>query len=416
MSLREARVRAWIPHQGPGGRNRHRRRVNSRLLLGVVASMFFVDMLIYGIVVPVLPTLAAPAGLKSFEVGTVFACYGLAYFIATPIAGRLVDRRGTRGVFLTGAVVLTLATFLFGLAGDLAALVMCRMLQGAGAAAIWVAGYATLVETFAREQRGRAVATASIGTALGLLIGPVVGGLLLEMHGPRAPFVLGALLAGAAGGLLILVLPSTAHRLPPTDCRIRFGLRGLPLAAVPWLVASLAAGLALGGVEATLPIDLSSRLRLPGTTIGLLFALTTAGFVASSQGAGRVSDCRRRARTLAAGWGGVCVGLVLLGQSAQLMGQALALLLLGAGLGAMVATILPALADAFEARGFQQPGMSAAAYNLSFSAGAMAGAPLAGALVQELSFRAATLIVALGTLACGVFAAIARVSLVPRAV
>ncbi|KAA1249473.1 MFS transporter [Mycobacterium simiae] len=383
-----------------------------RILLGVVGFIFFVDMLVYGIVVPVLPSLAKPAGLQFMGVGAVFACYGLAYFVFTPVAGRLVDWRGSRMVLLSGAVVLALATLVFGYASSPVELATSRVLQGAGAAATWVAGYAALVEVFPREQRGRAVGTASIGTALGVLVGPTAGGLLLEAGGPRAPFVLAAGLAAAAVLVLTVALPRSARP-------VRSGLADsagsgshmLPGLAVPWLMAGLAAGLALGAVEATLPIDLAARLDVSGITVGLLFALTTAAFIATSQGAGRLSDGGRRGPVLAAGWVTISLAMAVIGLPSAVALQAVTLTFLGAGLGAMIATIMPALADVMDVSDAQRPGTAAAAYNLSFSAGSMAGAPLAGWLADLQSFQAATLLIALVTAACGALAALARAAL-----
>lgn len=388
-----------------------------RVLLGVVGFVFFVDTLVYGIVVPVLPSLAKPAGLEFLGVGAVFACYGGAYFVLTPVAGWLVDWRGSRSVFLVGAVALTLATLAFGYASSPVGLATSRVLQGAGAAATWVAGYATLIEVFPREQRGRAVSTASIGTALGVLAGPAAGGLLLEASGPRAPFLLAAGLAAAAVPALAVALPRSIRQQRSTadGAGAGRGHRVLPGLAMPWLLAGLAAGIALGAVEATLPIDLRARLHVSGVTIGLLFALTTAAFIAASQGAGRVSAGGRRAPVLTSGWVTLGVALAVMSLPSAVAVQAVALTLLGAGIGAMIATIMPALADVMDAVGAQRPGTAAAAYNLSFSAGSMAGAPLAGWLADLQSFRAATMFIAVLTLACGVLAALAHAAFTRRA-
>lgn len=375
----------------------------ARVLLGIVGFAFFVDMLVYGMVVPALPSLAKPAGLEFFEVAAVFACYGLAYFALTPIVGWLVDRRGSRAVFLSGAVTLALATLFFGYATTPMGLVFSRTLQGAGAAANWVAGYAVLVQAFTREQRGRAVATASIGTALGVLLGPTLGGCLLEISGPHAPFWVAASLAAAAVPALAVALPrSTPQPRPRTGARVLQGR------AVPWLLASLAAGLALGGVEATLPVDLAGRLHVSALTIGLLFALTAVAFIAASQIAGRVSDNRQRRKLLATGW--VILGLALagIGQQSAVLLHAVTLACLGTGMGMMIATIMPALIDVLEAGDAQHPGTAAAAYNLSYSAGCLAGAPLTGWVADLHSFRAATTFTALVTLGCGVLAALAQ--------
>jgi DHA1 family solute carrier family 18 vesicular amine transporter 1/2 len=388
-----------------------------RVLLGVVSFMFFVDMLLYGMVVPVLPGLAKPAGLEFLGLGALFACYGVAYLVLIPVFGWLVDRRGSRTVFLGGAVLLTVATLVFGYASNPMWLLTSRVLQGAGAAATWLAGYSTLVELFPSEQRGRAVATANIGTALGLLAGPTAGGLLFEFRGPHAPFLFAAGLAAAALLAVALAPPRLTRQLLSTadSDGAPTGLRALQGRAVPWLIAGLAAGLALGAVEATLPLEIGTRLHASSFTIGLLFALTTAAFITTSQAAGRVSDGRRRGPILAAGWAVLGVALAVMGLPTAVELQAVALTLLGAGLGIMIATIMPALADVMESAGARRPGTAAAAYNMSFSVGSMSGAPLAGWICDLVSFRAATVLVSLVTLGCGGLAALAHAAFAGRA-
>ncbi|AGC60762.1 putative transporter [Mycobacterium liflandii 128FXT] len=387
-----------------------------RVVLAAVGFTFFIDMLVYGIVVPVLPRLAKPAGLEFLGVGVVFACYGLAYFVLTPVAGWLIDRRGSRSVFLSGAIILMLATLAFGYASSPVGLVTCRVLQGGAAAATWVAGYATLVEIFPREQRGRAVGLASIGTALGALLGPALGGLAYEASGPHAPFLGAAGLSALAVAALAASLPQAAGG-QASGPGMWSGERAFPGLAVPWLVAGLAVGLALGAVEATLPIDLVARFDASGVTVGLLFALTTVAFIVTSQYAGRLSDAGRRAPVLAAGWVTLGVALAVMGVPSAVGTQAAALVLLGAGLGAMIATIMPALADAMEsAGGAQRPGTAAAAYNLAFSAGTVAGGPLAGWMADLRSFQDAAMLIAVVTLTCGVLAALVHAAVVRRAV
>ncbi|GAB7146164.1 MFS transporter [Mycobacterium riyadhense] len=387
---------------------------NARLLVGVVGFVFFVDMLALGIVVPVLPSLARSAGLDFLGVGLLFACYGLAYFILTPVVGWLVDSRGSRPVFLAGAILLTLSTVFFCYASSPAGLVTSRMLQGAGAAVTWVSGQATLIEMFPESQRGRVVGTANIGTALGVLLGPAAGGLLLETLGRRAPFLLGAVLAGAAVVVLAAVLPRSTPDRRSTANRGPFPVREASGRAAPWLLAGLAAGLALGAVEATLPIDGVARLHVSGVTTGLMFALTTAAFIVASQVAGRMSDGGRRVPVLAAGWVTLGVALAFSCVPSTLVVQAIVLIFLGSGLGVMNATVMPALADAMDAVGAQRPGTTAAAYNLCFSAGTMTGAPLAGWLADMQSFRVATALIAMSTLACGLLATLAYATFARR--
>lgn len=378
-----------------------------RAILAMVSAAFFVDMLVYGIVVPVLPHVAISAGLDYSGVGSVFGCYGAAYLVMTPVVGWLTDRHGVRAVFVAGGILLMLATLVFAQARFPALLVSARLLQGLGAAATWVAGYATLGRVFAQPERGRAVGTASIGTAFGVFSGPMLGGALVEVGGLDAPFLLSAGLVAMVTVMLAAILPPSTLLLPPTIGNRKYGWSGnrrLGGIAAPWLMAASSAGLGLGAVEATLPLDLVRQLHLSATTIGLLFAVLAASFTAASLGGGWLSDRWRRGPVLAMGWGIVAITLMLIGFRGSVLGQASTLALLGFGLGAMVATIMPALCDALQTAGVDRVGSAAAAYNFSFAAGLMTGAPLTGWLSNVLSFPDAAVLVGLATLVWGVLA------------
>ena len=68
----------------------------------VVTLAIFTDMLVYGLVVPILPGYASSLGVSQTAIGLLFACYAIALFIATPVFGILSDKIGRKGPMLWG--------------------------------------------------------------------------------------------------------------------------------------------------------------------------------------------------------------------------------------------------------------------------------------------------------------------------
>lgn len=102
--------------------------------------------------------------------------------------GRLGDMIGKRRVYVAGFVLFTVASALCGLAPSIGALIGFRVLQAVGAAMIQAVGPALLVMVFPREQRGTALGAVGSFVAVGILIGPALGGILLRYVGWESIF------------------------------------------------------------------------------------------------------------------------------------------------------------------------------------------------------------------------------------
>ena len=79
----------------------------------VAGAILFTDMLLQGLAIPVLPLLPSVVRQGAAATGVLFASYAVAMVIATLFAGRMVDRRGAKGLLVTGLIVLAVATLLF---------------------------------------------------------------------------------------------------------------------------------------------------------------------------------------------------------------------------------------------------------------------------------------------------------------
>ena len=151
---------------------------NRKKALFVVTLAVFTDMFIHGMIVPILPIYAASLGISQTALGFLFGSYALALLITTPIFGMISDKIGRRGPMLWGILGLAATTLLFAFANTFWFLLLARILQGCAAAITWTAGLALLADFYPSEERGQAMGIALSGQAIGILVGPSLGGWL----------------------------------------------------------------------------------------------------------------------------------------------------------------------------------------------------------------------------------------------
>jgi EmrB/QacA subfamily drug resistance transporter len=116
--------------------------------------------------------------------------YALTYAAFLLTAGKLGDLFGRRLMFLIGLVLFTAASVGCGAAGDINALIALRALQGLGAALLTPAGLSILTATFAPEERGLAIGLWSAVLGVGVALGPLVGGVLVQAASWRWVFII----------------------------------------------------------------------------------------------------------------------------------------------------------------------------------------------------------------------------------
>ena len=149
-------------------------------ILGAVGTSMFLGTLDSSIVNISLPIL-----VQEFDTNFVAGQWVIIAYLLTVTAllmtmGRLGDLRGKKAVFLTGQVIFALGSMLCGMAPSIGYLVGFRVLQGLGASMIASQGIAILTETWPAQERGKALGFSNAFLTLGVVAGPVLGGLLLE--------------------------------------------------------------------------------------------------------------------------------------------------------------------------------------------------------------------------------------------
>jgi DHA1 family tetracycline resistance protein-like MFS transporter len=177
------------------------------------------DILGMGIVIPIMPqlitTFVGDISSASWWYGIIIALYATMQFLCAPALGRLSDRYGRRPILLIALAGATIDYLILAMAPNLAILLVGRVIAGITGASISV-GVAYIADVTGPEQRTQNFGIVGAAFGIGLVLGPVVGG-LLGWLGPQVPFYAAAVLTGLNWLYGWLVLPESlapANRRP----------------------------------------------------------------------------------------------------------------------------------------------------------------------------------------------------------
>ena len=204
----------------------------SRHAVPFITTTIFIDAVGFGIIMPVLPQLVMQVGgiglSDAIEVGAwIGFAMALATFFAAPVLGNLSDAFGRRRVLLLSLGGLTIDYLLLVVVGTLPLLFIARIISGIFGGS-YAAAQAAIADVTTPDERARNFGFVGAAFGVGFVAGPVIGGFLGEM-GPRAPFVVAALLAGLNFLYGLTLFPET---LPPERRRPFDWRRANPLGAL----------------------------------------------------------------------------------------------------------------------------------------------------------------------------------------
>ncbi len=175
--------------------------------LTIIFITVFVDLIGFGIVLPLLPFYAQDFGATPMLIGLLVAVHPAMQFVFGPVWGRLSDRVGRRPVLLVGLVGSGVSYLIFGLAGDLGWLFASRAMAGIAGANIPVAqAYIADSTDFENRTRGMGLVGAAFG--LGFIAGPAIGG-ALSHFGYAVPGFFAAALSLSNAGAAYFYLPES---------------------------------------------------------------------------------------------------------------------------------------------------------------------------------------------------------------
>ena len=207
------------------------------LTLGSLLLAAFAINLDTTIVNVALPTLVRELHASTTELEWIVDAYNLVFAALVLGAGNLGDRVGRKGVLLAGLGVFGIATVAGGLCTNPGELIAARAVMGLGAALIFPATLSLLTNVFTeRGERARAIGLWGATTGVGIAVGPIVGGWLLERFSWSSVFFALAPVAALAALLVIASVPTSRDpEAPPAD---RAGL-ALSIAAMALLIYTI---------------------------------------------------------------------------------------------------------------------------------------------------------------------------------
>lgn len=241
--------------------------------LAIIFVTVFIDLLGFGIIIPLLPFYAQSFGASAFVIGLLGTVFSLMQFLVAPVVGRWSDRIGRRPIILFGLLASCGAYVALALANSLALIFAARIVGGIAGGNIPTA-QAYIADITTPENRAKGMGLVGAAFGLGFIIGPALGGVLTRF-GHATPMWCAAALCLANFTAAYFFLPESRHgsrdrvTLSRRDlfARARRHPGLLPLLLVFFLVST-----AFSGFEATFALFAERRFGFTAETIGYVFA------------------------------------------------------------------------------------------------------------------------------------------------
>ncbi|KZF24304.1 MFS general substrate transporter [Xylona heveae TC161] len=177
-------------------------RSSKLFILSTICMAVFTDIFLYGIIVPVIPfALSERASVAEKDiqkwVSVLLAVYGAALLAFSPISGWFADQSSSRRwPLVLGLIALGGATVMLCVGNSIALLLVGRALQGISAAVVWTVGLALLVDTVGQKGIGQAMGYVTVSMSVGILIAPLLGGVVYAHGGYYSVFAMAFALIG----------------------------------------------------------------------------------------------------------------------------------------------------------------------------------------------------------------------------
>ncbi|QGU07029.1 Tetracycline resistance protein, class C [Corynebacterium occultum] len=370
----------------------------------VLVSAAFIIAVGYGLIAPIIPQFAQSFDVGMAAAGAVVSIFAMSRLLFAPVSGRLIDKLGSRKVYLSGLMMVAVTTGLVALAQEYWHILLLRGIGGIGSTMFTVSAMGLIVRMSPPAIRGKASSAYASAFLIGNIFGPVIGA-ALSMLGMRIPFAIYGASVALAAFVVWWKMPkmdAAEERGRDTEPPLRFAEAFRDSAYRSALVGAFANGWSNFGVRvATLPLFAAAIFEHGGATAGFAMATFAAGNAIALQFSGRLSDQIGRKPLIISG---LLVNAVFTG----MMGFADAfwpLLLISAVAGAGAGLLNPAqqasLADVIGSK--RAGGKVLANFQMAQDLGAITGPIIVGVIAEALGFR-------WGFLLCGVIGLLAALA------
>ena len=355
----------------------------------VLTAAAFIIALGYGFIAPILPQFTASFGVSMVAAGAVVSVFAAARLIGAPGAGILVDKVGSRPVYITGLLIVAVATFLVAFAQAYWHVFALRFIAGFGSTMFTLSAQALIVRVAPPMIRGRASAVYASAFLLGNIIGPVIGALLASL-GFRIPFAVYGIGVGAAA-ILVWILTSTPRGrvvLPPKLPPMRLS----EAISLPTYQSLLTSGFANGwanfGARVSVPPLFAASVFANGSAAaGLALTAFALGTAVTLQFSGRLADAVGRKPLIIAGLAATTVFTGSLGLATHVWSLLLLSVLAGVGGGLMNPAQQATLADLIGNE--RSGGKALSTFQMTMDAGQICAPIVVGMLAEVYGFGVA---------------------------
>ncbi len=176
--------------------------------MGIIFFTILINMIGFGVVIPVLPFYAERFGATPWEIGWLFGIFSLVQFIFAPLLGHLSDKFGRRPVLILSTIGTATGFFIMGFAQTLVLLFVGRVIDGMSGGSIGAA-QAYVADITGPEDRSKAMGLIGAAFGLGFILGPALGGWTAAHLGHSAPLFVAGGLAVLNTLLILLFLPES---------------------------------------------------------------------------------------------------------------------------------------------------------------------------------------------------------------
>jgi DHA1 family multidrug resistance protein-like MFS transporter len=342
-----------------------------------------------GIVVPLLPVYALNLGAGGLYIGLIFAAFSISRSAFLPIFGRASDKRGRKPFIVTGLVSYAVVSFAFIFSEQVSGLVVIRFLQGIASAMLMPVCQAYVGDITPKGSEGTVMGTFNVAMFLGLSIGPALGGFIHDTVSLDAAFASMGILSVAGFFMSLCFLPpvhqeTARQQQQPTTSWWR-------IMADPGIIALFsirsAYAACIGIIWGFLPVLAASELQLTSTATGLLVTLGVMVSGVMHIPMGMLADRMSRRMLVTGGSVVIIIAVLTFYWSHAFVHLLLSSLAFGFG-GGIAMPAQMALAVSAGSR-LNAMGSVMGVLTLAHSVGMLAGAVMAGALMDVLSLRAA---------------------------
>ena len=369
-------------------------------VIWVLCTAAFIIALGYGFIAPVLPQFAASFNVSMAAAAAVISVFAAARLLGAPGAGVLVDKLGSRPVYLTGLSIVATATFSVAFAQEYWHILVLRFIAGFGSTMFTLSAQALIVREVPSGVRGRANALYASSFLLGNIFGPILGA-GLSFLGYRIPFAVYGIGVGLAATIVWI---ATSRKRAPETRRVQPPPMLLRRAwKQPTYRALLAVAFTNGFVNfgarvSVLPLFAAAIFANGGAASGLALTAFALGTGVTLQFSGRWADRIGRRPCILAGLAVSAVFTGSLGLATSVWVLLLVSVCAGVGGGLMSPALQATLADIIG--NDRSGGKVISTYQMVQDSGQIAAPIVIGFLAEVFGFA-----VAFG--ACGVVALVA---------